>query len=490
MKRTSKPLHRLLAACLALAIAPAAIAATAPAAYSPPLKPAKTTLGRYDSREFIEVKFAQGSSVGLVNGRLSSATHGRGSVLDALTAGAGPVATVEPLFRASPATLASTTKDAQQRSGRALADLSQWYRLRLRPGQDPARVIDQLNAMALVEIAYAAPLPAPSPTPNFNAYQQYRGPIASNGVDTDYGWNYSGGGGANIRVLDIEYSWNTDHEDLSKLRQPGARIANGTPVDPFNNTDHGTAVMGILSADNNGFGVTGLVPDAIAQYTNAYNIERGYDPANAVFTAAYALLPGDVMVLEQQAFGPPGCSGYVPVEWIPSVYDAIALATSRGIHVIQAAGNGNMNLDNAACFGSPFPNGRPDSGAIIVGAGGPSAAACSSGVPERAKLSFSSYGARVNLQGWGACVTTTGYGSLYSGGVNSYYTGSFDGTSSATPIVASTVVALSGILKIRGFIATPQQMRDALIATGTGQTGGGHIGPLPNLRTALNSLGL
>jgi hypothetical protein len=232
------------------------------------------------------------------------------------------------------------------------------------------------------------------------------------------------------------------------------------------------------------------VPDAIAQYTNAYNVERGYDLANAVFTAAYALLPGDVMVLEQQAFGPPGCSGYVPVEWIPSVYDAIALATSRGIHVIQAAGNGNMNLDNAACFGSPFPNGRPDSGAIIVGAGGPSAAACNSGAPERAKLSFSTYGARVNLQGWGACVTTTGYGDLYNAGVNSYYTASFDGTSSATPIVASTVVALSGILKIRGFTATPQQMRDALIATGTGQTGGAHIGPLPNLRTALNSLGL
>lgn len=489
MKRTSKS-FRPLAAALALAIAPAAIAATAPAAYSPPLKPAKSTLGRYDSREFIEVKFAQGSGVGLVNGRLSSAAHGRGSVLDALTARAGPIATVEPLFRASPAALVSATKDAQQRSGRALADLSQWYRLQLRPGQDPARVVDQLNAMALVEIAYPAPLPVPSPTPNYNAYQQYRGSIATNGIDADFGWNYSGGGGAGIRVLDIEYSWNTEHEDLSKLRLPGARIANGTPHDPFGDNRHGTAVMGILIADNNGFGVTGLVPDAVAQYVNAMNVERGYDLANAVFTAAYALLPGDVMVLEQQASGPAGCSDYVPVEWIPSVYDAVALATSRGIHVIQAAGNGNMNLDNAACFGSPFPRGRPDSGSIIVGAGGPSAnAVCSDGTPERAKQWFSTYGARVNLQGWGACVTTTGYGDLYNG-FNATYTASFAGTSSATPMVASTVVALSGILKMRGVSATPQQMRDALVATGSGQTGGAPIGPLPNLRTVLNALGL
>ncbi|MBO7942455.1 hypothetical protein JTP77_042125, partial [Streptomyces sp. S9] len=154
--------------------------------------------------------------------------------------------------------------------------------------------------------------------------------------------------------------------------------------------NHGTAVMGQLVADNNGIGVTGLVDGARAHVTNAMNTERGYDPANAILTAANALSAGDVILIEQQAAGPSACNGYVPVEWIASVHAAIVTATNKGIHVVQAGGNGNMNLDNTSCFGSPFPGGRADSGSIIVGAGGPrSNAWCSDGTAERAKQSFS-----------------------------------------------------------------------------------------------------
>jgi len=51
------------------------------------------------------------------------------------------------------------------------------------------------------------------------------------------------------------------------------------------------------------------------------------------------------------------------------------------------------------------------------------------------------------------------------------------------------VVALSGIAKQRGITLTPRQMRDLLRTTGTAQTGGGNIGPLPNLRAAIAQLG-
>lgn len=485
------PLFRALLPCLALAALPALAAPpSSPMPQHVLAKPIKTKLGRFDSRETIEVKFVDDSQVRLQSGRLSSAKLGRLTALDSLTGGAGPVAALEPLFHADAATLSALSKSAQAQGPQP--DLSQWFRIRVKPGQDAARVIDELNAMSIVETAYAAPLPVPLPaSPNYESNQYYKLPAAQNGIDSEYARTVAGGNGAGVRVLDIEYSWNTSHEDLSKLRLAGARVNNGTPTDPFNDNNHGTAVMGQLVADNNGIGVTGLVDGASAYMTNAMNTERGYDPANAILTAANFLRAGDVILIEQQAAGPSACNGYVPVEWIASVHAAIVTATNKGIHVVQAGGNGNMNLDNTSCFGSPFPGGRADSGSIIVGAGGPrSNTWCSDGTAERAKQSFSTYGSRVNVQAWGRCVTTTGYGNLYNGGVNAYYTKVFSGTSSASPIVASAVVALSGIAKQRGITLTPRQMRDLLRTTGTAQTGGGgNIGPLPNLRAAISQLG-
>lgn len=485
------PLFRALLPCLALAALPALAAPPpSPAPQHVLAKPIKTKLGRFDSREFIEVKFVDDSQIAVSNGRLSSAKLGRLAALDSLTGGAGPVAALEPLFHADAATLSALSKSAQAQGPQP--DLSQWFRIRVKPGQDAARVIDELNAMSIVETAYAAPLPVPLPaSPNYESNQYYKLPAAQNGIDSEYARTVAGGNGAGVRVLDIEYSWNTGHEDLSKLRLAGARVNNGTPTDPFNDNNHGTAVMGQLVADNNGIGVTGLVDGASAYMTNAMNTERGYDPANAILAAANFLRAGDVILIEQQAAGPSACNGYVPVEWIASVHAAIVTATNKGVHVVQAGGNGNMNLDNTSCFGSPFPAGRADSGSIIVGAGGPrSNTWCSDGTAERAKQSFSTYGSRVNVQAWGRCVTTTGYGNLYNGGVNAYYTKVFSGTSSASPIVASAVVALSGIAKQRGITLTPRQMRDLLRNTGTAQTGGGgNIGPLPNLRAAISQLG-
>ena len=67
-------------------------------------------------------------------------------------------------------------------------------------------------------------------------------------------------------------------------------------------------------------------------------------------------------------------------------------------------------------YGTAFPNGLADSGAIIVGAGGSGAGGSCQAA--RTRMSFSNYGRRVDLQGWGECVTTTGYGYLFNGGVN------------------------------------------------------------------------
>jgi len=298
-------------------------------------------------------------------------------------------------------------------------------------------------------------------------------------------------------VADIEYAWNPEHMDLSGLRRPGSFIANGTPHDwnPSENPHHGTAVMGVVGADANTFGVTGLVPDAALAMVNEANTEGSARP-NAISLATEDLSAGDVLMLEMQIAGPNGGTAYVPAEWEPAVHAAVRTATAKGIVVVAAAGNGGENLD-AADMGNPFPQGRPDSGAIVVGAG--NAPGCD---PEPARSrawwssdSSSTYGSRVDLQGWGECVTTTGKGDLFGAdGPNALYTGSFTGTSSATPIVASAAAALSSAWQAaRGTPPSPAQVREALVATGIPQANGpytGKIGPLPDVAAALRRAGL
>ena len=100
-----------------------------------------------------------------------------------------------------------------------------------------------------------------------------------------------------------------------------------------------------------------------------------------------------------------------------------------------------MNLDQAACSGV-FDQTLQDSGAIIVGAGQPP----SSG-GDRQREGFSSFGSRIDLQGWGSAVVTTGYGDLYTASDRPadpgfWYAGGFNGTSSAAAIVAGAVANL------------------------------------------------
>jgi serine protease len=98
-----------------------------------------------------------------------------------------------------------------------------------------------------------------------------------------------------------------------------------------------------------------------------------------------------------------------------------------------------------------------------------------------------------DLQGWGQCVATTGYGALHGlPQANDAYTASFNGTSSASSIVAAAAASLSSALEeAKGVPSTPQDVRARLIASGTPQDlispGAlpGEIGPQPDLRAAL-----
>jgi subtilisin family serine protease len=89
-------------------------------------------------------------------------------------------------------------------------------------------------------------------------------------------------------------------------------------------------------------------------------------------------------------------------------------------------------------------------------------------------MQFSNYGPVVDVQGWGAEVTTCGYGSLQGGRKElRWYTDQFGGTSSAAPIVAGVLACLQGIQKARGRPPlTPAQARQLLRDVGWDQTDG------------------
>ena len=388
-------------------------------------------------------------------------------------------------------------------TGKPVYNLNNIYRLRIPKGHDVWAISEELEALPGVMLARPVPKPAPLPTPpNYLPSQGYLRPASFTpvGIDADYAWTQPGGSGAGVTVYDLEYSWNYNHADIAQA--PGSQI-NPNPIsDPFSDNNHGTAVIGELVSDNNGWGTTGICYGASLRtcgtYYYSYSPRDGdyrywWNVAGAIIYAIDDALRNqslaDVILLEQQ--WPYTRSGsLIPIEWYESyspepqrlnpVYAAIDNAISNGIHVVEAGGNGNVNTDTLTWYG--------DSGAIIVGAGGVYPGGTWSG-GNLERLSFSSYGSRFNLQGWGEDVVTTGYGDLYnSEGVNYLYTNTFSGTSSASDIVAGAVAVVEGDRLALGLPPlSPAAMRSLLVATGTPQnlSVAGNIGPLPNLARAL-----
>lgn len=105
--------------------------------------------------------------------------------------------------------------------------------------------------------------------------------------------------------------------------------------------------------------------------------------------------------------------------------------------------------------------------------------------------SFTNYGERVDVHAFGTWdVYTLGYGDLYGSGVNNYYTSSFAGTSSASPIIVGACAILEGIsLSNRSMVVAHDELREFLTTYSTPQAASSkHIGPLPDLQGAVNAL--
>ncbi|HYW11699.1 MAG TPA: S8 family serine peptidase [Longimicrobium sp.] len=257
----------------------------------------------------------------------------------------------------------------------AAIDLSLFYRVYAddRCLDDVARVLGVQDAVEAAYVKPAAYLPAlylgqkprvqhpPAVTPDFTQRQGYLF-AAPQGVDALHAWAMPGGGGSGVRIVDVEGAWIFGHEDLRE-RQGGV-IAGTERSNPYVR-NHGTSVAGIVSGDANGCGVTGISPDAVISGASIY--PRG--TAYAIRAAADHLAPGDVILVELHRPGPAvdfdspdDPFGWMAVEWWPDDFAAIRYATRRGILVVEAAGNGAQDLDDAlydvhpAAPHGPFPS--------------------------------------------------------------------------------------------------------------------------------------
>ncbi len=450
---------------------------------------------QYDCEDdLIEVMFAAESQVRLRHGTLVDL---RTKAVEALPAVLNALAWHEwmRLSEVPENRIDEMHAESVARSGQAAYNMNNAYRLRIPKGNDVWAVSADLEALPSIISARPVPKPMPLPLPpDYEPGQGYLFPASSIpcGLDFVFANGTPGGDGLSVTICDLEYSWNYFHADISKA--VGSQI-NSNVADPFSNTDHGTAVIGELVADWNGWGNSGVCLGANLLTCGTYygSPTPSWNVPGAILLATSVLNPGDVILLEQQ-WDYNGSGAYIPIEWwlnyspgaqtYNSVYAAIENAINLGINVVQAGGNGGVDLDALTWYG--------DNGSIIVGAGG---AYTGGTYPEgdMQRISFSCYGSRVNLQGWGEDVITTGYGTLYNAmGVNYYYTSSFSGTSSASPMVAGAVASCVGYWKVNisPTPPPPPNLRTHLVATGTPQVlpPAGNIGPRPDLFTALTTL--
>jgi translation elongation factor EF-1beta len=382
------------------------------------------------------------------------------------------------------------------------------------PGNaDPEELAAALQRWEQVQEAYIDPLdqsPAPPTTNPFFKDQTYLNPPATaappapqGAIDAKFAWLQPGGTGDKQKIIDLERGADLSQEDIV-----------GLGIDPplygINNSDffdqiHGAQVLCLIAAQDNSKGIIGIAfgVEEVKYTCQVIDAAGHVDRPNAVMAAIqHFTQPGEdpvgrVLLLEVQLS--PANDGVslkdvnntvwdeMPMETTLADYDAIRLATGLGIVVVEAAGNGNHNLDqfqqkSSGQFVLRRVGGRDDSGAILVGGSTPN-------FPYKRAVSLgegSCFGSRVDCFAWADDVMT------FDPFANSGYASSFDGTSSASAIVAGAALLVQGAVQAKtGSRLGPADLR-ALLAdtapngnTPSNNPAADQIGVMPNLKYIL-----
>lgn len=363
--------------------------------------------------------------------------------------------------------------------GKTLTDWNLYYTIKIESPGHAEELYKELAETGIVEWIHPIPVPDVGDigdVPDMGSSQLYlETETETGGLNIRAAW-IAGITGQGVRIFDGEFNWNTDHVDLPI--DSDDIYASSDPIYPrdFNLEDerfinHGTAVAGTLVGMNNGNGITGIAHSAtlklyrtdiskwemislVAGMLNSY--------VHGGSTTEPLMRYGDIILLETVSPGPrtsavSGCqiaepaeedpTYCVPEEAYPLMFNAIQNVTELGLVVVEGAGNGGISLDDpearaTQCGLVLCPDlAVEDSGAIMV--------AASNGLNNNSKPWWSNWGNRINVYAWGYGVATTGYGNHPDSpdDENEWYTGSFNGTSSAAALVAGAVALAQSYTK-------------------------------------------
>ena len=355
-----------------------------------------------------------------------------------------------------------------------------YYAIECPAGVDPHQVVKAVAQWPNVDITYVeggpvAPPLDPSDDPR-SGNQRYLD-AAPGGIDARWAWTNTQTDGSSLGFVDLERGWTLNHEDLAAAN---ITVISGLSRDYHG---HGTAVLGEVVAVDNTRGGIGIAPHAHARVVSQWRTASTYNTAEAILSAVSVMQAGDVLLLEAQT----NYAGYanVPVEVEQAVFDAIEFATAQGIVVIEAGGNGAVDLDTFTDVNGKMILNRNsaefrDSGATLVGA-------ASSAAPHQ-RLSFSNYGSRIDCFGWGQDIDTAGDG--WTGTGTSTYTTGFGGTSGASPIVTGAALLLQSWRVGHGKPRyAPSALRDVLgdvkLNTASANPSLDRIGVMPDLHAII-----
>jgi len=258
----------------------------------PMLKPVKTGFDpALHEPGVVWILFREGSGVTWQDGRFVSST---GADLGAVTAIEAQFASVlgpaERFFPGDKVTMDAARLAGEQKTGEALRDLTLYFIRATSDTADVGAIADAYNASPLVELAGPMPRVVSNAedvgtsttadkgdnTPDLTAFQGYiagstASPPSAGGHGMTLAWSLDGGRGKGATGAQMENGWNLQHEDLDPAHTTslGAWTTKGGAA-PLTNeqgpgTWHDMAVLGIVQARNNGFGVTGLASAAKVQ---------------------------------------------------------------------------------------------------------------------------------------------------------------------------------------------------------------------------------
>ncbi|MEI4803996.1 S8 family serine peptidase [Bacillus sp. FJAT-51639] len=407
-----------------------------------------------------------------------------------------PDLTLTRLFTSvSPDEIQSINKRAKTDNNTSSSNLLNYYVIQVSKHVQAEVLVEKLKQSALIEDVYirepenVTPPEVQMPNLFLNPYDDPRfenqGYLkeAPYGINASYAWGIKGGDGKGITFADMEYGWLLNHEDLEKHN---IELISGRNTDAH--AGHGTSVLGIVSAEDNQIGNIGIAPNATVKVVSQIRDDGSNNKADAILSAVNTLHAGDVLLLEAQSAYEGYRDKYLPVEVQPDVFDAIRTGTDKGIVIIEAGANGWNDLDEFKNKDGKKVLNRnskdfKDSGAIMVGA-------ALSTVPH-GRSWFSNYGSRIDVYGWGQNVDTTS--AEPNRNAKNLYTSSFNGTSSASPIIAGAAVSIQSIAKEHlGQPYKPSELRDILSNPNTGTQSGepdyDRIGVLPDLKAILLKL--